>query len=447
MDFERNDIVFLNTLTNLRWLAIVGQSAAVFIGTVMIELELNIIYCLSLILASLIFNICSILYFPSSKRLSEKSILSVLMFDLLQLSALLYLCGGLTNPFAVLILAPVTIAATLLPIVPTVFLCISAVISVSILSYLHIPLELSGGKLLLLPDTLMFGIWAALLITIIFVSAYVWSVKKDMVRINELLVATKLALEREQKLTALGGLIAAAAHELGSPLTTIKLVSSELLEEFSGKSIKASTIEDLELIKSQAERCKEILKNMATGETDDVEINAIPIIALVKEASLPFQNLGKTIKFSLKNLDDNDKAVGGDQIVIKKSSEIVHGLRNIIQNATDFSKESVYIDVSWSSSQIIISVKDDGPGFPIDLIDGIGEPFINRKRSYPSADLNRPKYESMGLGLFIAKTLLERSGAKLTFRNYDGSDARGPRTSGAEVISVWNRSVVEETWS
>ena len=376
MDFDRNDLVFLRTLTNLRWLAIIGQTIAVFIGVRVINLELSIVYCTLLIFTSFSLNFFSLLSFPNTKRLSENSTLIVLMFDLFQLSSLLYLCGGLTNPFAVLILAPVAISATLLSLVRTTFLSTTAVILVSILSYIHIPLKLADGSFLVLPNILMFGIWVALIITIVFISAYAWRVKKDVTRINQLLLATKLALEREQKLTALGGVVAAAAHELGSPLTTIKLVSSELLEELSMKSKKDSTIEDLELIKSQAERCKKILRNMATDVTGSSQILSVPIIALVKEACLPFQDRGKQIIFSLNNLEHRGKKVKEDQIVIRRSSEIIHGLRNIIQNATDFSKKDVFIDISWSSTDIKISIKDDGPGFPEGLISKIGEPFM-----------------------------------------------------------------------
>ena len=446
MDFDRNDLVFLRTLTNLRWLAIIGQTIAVFIGVRVINLELSIVYCTVLIFTSFSLNLFSLLSFPNTKRLSENSTLIVLMFDLFQLSSLLYLCGGLTNPFAVLILAPVAISATLLSLVRTTFLSTTAVILVSTLSYIHVPLKLADGSFLVLPNILMLGIWVALIITIVFISAYAWRVKKDVTRINQLLLATKLALEREQKLTALGGVVAAAAHELGSPLTTIKLVSSELLEELSIKSKKDSTIEDLELIKSQAERCKKILRNMATDVTGSSQILSVPIIALVKEACLPFQDRGKQIIFSLNNLEHRGKKVTEDQIVIRRSSEIIHGLRNIIQNATDFSKKDVFIDISWSSTDIKISIKDDGPGFPEGLISKIGEPFIKSKINGSIKDSSRPEYESMGLGLFIAKTLLERSGAALVFRNYCFKDD-GNISSGAEVTSVWKRKVFEETWS
>ena len=446
MDFDRNDLVFLRTLTNLRWLAIIGQTIAVFIGVRVINLELSIVYCTLLIFTSFSLNFFSLLSFPNTKRLSENSTLIVLMFDLFQLSSLLYLCGGLTNPFAVLILAPVAISATLLSLVRTTFLSTTAVILVSILSYIHIPLKLADGSFLILPNILMLGIWVALVITIVFISAYAWRVKKDVTRINQLLLATKLALEREQKLTALGGVVAAAAHELGSPLTTIKLVSSELLEELSIKSKKDSTIEDLELIKSQAERCKKILRNMATDVTGSSQILSVPIIALVKEVCLPFQDRGKQIIFSLNNLEHRGKKVKEDQIVIRRSSEIIHGLRNIIQNATDFSKKDVFIDISWSSTDIKISIKDDGPGFPEGLISKIGEPFIKSKINGSIIDSSRPEYESMGLGLFIAKTLLERSGAALVFKNYCFKDD-GNLSSGAEVTSVWKRKVFEETWS
>ena len=446
MDFDRNDLVFLRTLTNLRWLAIIGQTIAVFIGVRVINLELSIVYCTLLIFTSFSLNFFSLLSFPNTKRLSENSTLIVLMFDLFQLSSLLFLCGGLTNPFSVLILAPVAISATLLSLVRTTFLSTTAVILVSILSYIHIPLKLADGSFLILPKIIMFGIWVALVITIVFISAYAWRVKKDVTRINQLLLATKLALEREQKLTALGGVVAAAAHELGSPLTTIKLVSSELLEELSIKSKKDSTIEDLELIKSQAERCKKILRNMATDVTGSSQILSVPIIALVKEACLPFQDRGKQIIFSLNNLEHRGKKVKEDQIVIRRSSEIIHGLRNIIQNATDFSKKDVFIDISWSSTDIKISIKDDGPGFPEGLISKIGEPFIKSKINGSLIDSSRPEYESMGLGLFIAKTLLERSGAALVFKNYCFKDD-GNLSSGAEVTSVWKRKVFEETWS
>lgn len=438
----RSEWVRLRTLINLRWLAIVGQSGAVLFATMQLELLLNIGMCLLAIGASVVFNIASTIVYPENKRLSERETMLTLLFDLSQLAFLLYLTGGLNNPFALLILAPVTISATSLHLKPTVFLGGMAIFLISVVVYFHIPLRTHQGFILRMPDLFVSGFWFALVIGVIFQAGYARRVTQETHSMSQALAATQMALSREQKLTDLGGVVAAAAHELGTPLATIKLVSSELLEELEDQP---ELKEDALLIREQADRCRDILHDMGRTGKDDTHLRSAPVSAVVHEAAEPHEERGKEIHFNFAP----GKGATSAQPNISRQPEIIHGLRNLIQNAVDFSRHEVWVDVRWSPERISITVADDGKGYPSDLIGRIGDPFV-RKRRPDSSKNTRPGYEGMGLGLFIAKTLLERSGAELVFAN--GTDPflmsdEIPLRSGAIVDVSWPRETIERARS
>ncbi len=434
----RSEWVRLRTLINLRWLAIVGQSGAVLFASMRLQLTLDIGLCILAIGASIVFNIASTLVYPENKRLSERETMLTLLFDLSQLVFLLFLTGGLNNPLALLILAPVTISATALRLQSTIFLGLMAILLISIVANFHVPLRTQEGFILKMPDLFVSGFWISLVIGVVFLAGYARRVALETHSMSQALIATQMALSREQKLTDLGGVVAAAAHELGTPLATIMLVSSELLEELDDHpDLKA----DAQLIRDQADRCRDILRDMGRTGKDDMLLHNAPVSAVVREAAEPHEGRGKEVHFSYAGKQTEPAR----QPQIQRQPEIIHGLRNLIQNAVDFSTDNVWIDVHWTSDAITVTVADDGRGYPADLIGRIGDPFV-RKRRMDREKSRRPEYEGMGLGLFIAKTLLERSGAEITFAN--GSDPflhseEIPKRSGAIVEVVWPRALIE----
>lgn len=423
---QRSDWVRLRTLIGLRWFAVFGQTIALFVATKMFSLQIELGFASMTIGASIIVNLIVQFIFPRNKRLMEREAFAMLIFDIVQLSLLLYLTGGLNNPFAILMLAPVTIAATVLHLSSTVVLGGIAIALTSLLSQFSFPIETETGALLTLPTLFQFGFWLAIVIGIIFLAIYARQVTNEMHNMSEALVATQLALAREQKLTDLGGVVAATAHELGTPLATIMLVSGELRAELSDDP---DISEDMELIHEQALRCREILQSMGAAGKDDLHMRQTPIEALVREAAGPHMNRGKSVLIH----------VGAEDLshmkhpIVPRRPEIIHGLRNLIQNAVDFSETTVDITVSWSQYELRVQVADDGDGFPSSVIGRIGDPFVRRRSLQDDAE-RRPGYSGMGLGLFIAKTLLERAGARLLFRN---APKDSKMTGGAVIDVIW----------
>tara|TARA_R110002074_G_scaffold106338_4_gene229525 strand:+ start:158 stop:1546 length:1389 start_codon:yes stop_codon:yes gene_type:complete len=430
-DRTRANWIRLRTMIVLRWVAIAGQLIAITVAQRLFGLQLELALCYFAIGVSVIGNLIATLVFPENKRLSEYENLSMVLFDLLQLSFLLFVTGGLNNPFSLLLLAPVTISATALSLRSTVVLCGTAIVLVSILATYHFPLITQNGGLMEIPDVFVFGNWIALIIAIVFSTAYSRRVTTEIHSMSDALTATQMALAREQKLTDLGGVVAAAAHELGTPLATIKLTSVELLSELHSWPELA---EDAALIRDQADRCRDILRDMGRAGKDDLHMHTAPLMTVLEEAAEPHRMRGKTIEFSI----DPTASDTVDQPAIYRKPEIIHGLRNLIQNAVDFASTTVWVEANWTDRHISVRIFDDGKGFPPYLLGRIGDPFMRRRRPEPASS-ERPEYEGMGLGLFIAKTLLERSGAELRFAN--GSEDPTDRFNelGAVVEVIWPR--------
>jgi two-component system sensor histidine kinase RegB len=434
---QRSNWVRLRTLVSLRWFAISGQTIAIFVAVRFYGLQIEVGLSAMVIGVSVIANIASSYIYPENKRLSEREAALWLIFDIIQLSLLLYLTGGLNNPFAMLVMAPVTIAATVLHLSSTVFLGLLAIALMSLIGLYHLPITTAEGIVLNLPVLFQFGFWVALLIGVVFLAIYARQVTNEMHSMSQALVATQLALAREQKLTDMGGVVAAAAHELGTPLATIKLVSSELVEELENHP---DLIEDAALIRDQVDRCRDILQSMGRVGKDDLHLRQAPLETVVREAAEPHLDRGKHVHFQIAPNDDGELT----QPIITRRPEIIHGLRNLIQNAVDFSKTDVSVDVNWSLHEVRVRISDDGNGFPTSVIGRIGDPYVKRRRQSEDGD-KRPGYEGMGLGLFIAKTLLERSGAKLTFSNshkHGHARWKGQATGGAIVDVVWPRDAL-----
>lgn len=428
----RSDWVRLRTLIFLRWMAIVGQLAAITVADRYYGMQLPLGLCYMAVGASIIANLVSIFVFPENKRLTELEAMLTLLFDLTQFSFLLYLTGGLTNPFALLILAPVTVSASALDLRTTLFLGAMSILLVSVTAFFHVPLRFANGQVLSVPVLFEFGFWLSIIIGILFLGLYSRRVATEIRSMSDALLATQMALAREQKLTDLGGVVAAAAHELGTPLATIKLVSSEMMEELTDDD---PLHDDARLIRDQADRCRDILRSMGRAGKDDLHMRSVPLASLVKEAAEPHESRGKLLELSFAPGQNG----GERQPMVLRRPEVIHGLRNLIQNAVDFSRSKVWIRGEWTPRNITIRIVDDGEGFPPQVIGRIGDPFVRSRRS--AQDLaRRPEYEGMGLGLFIAKTLLERTGAELTFANASDPfltpDER-PERSGAIVEVSW----------
>lgn len=427
----RANWIRLRTMILLRWVAIIGQLTAIVVSTLVLGLQLELGLCYLVIGASITANLAATFLYPENKRLSERENFTLVMFDLLQLGFLLYLTGGLHNPFTLLLLGPVTISATALSRRSTLILVATAVVLVSVLANFHFSLITQSGEVLALPQIFVFGHWIAIVIAVLFTSAFARRVTNEVHSMSDALAATQMALAREQKLTDLGGVVAAAAHELGTPLATIKLASSELIDDLADHPEMA---EDAILIRDQADRCRDILHDMGRAGKDDLLMRNAPVEAVVQEAADPHLDRGKNVEFSL----DTRGAAASDQPTIQRLPEIVHGLRNLIQNAVDFAQTTVWVETSWTDTTLSIRISDDGQGFPNQVLGRIGDPFVRRTGRQPNS-ATRPAYEGMGLGLFIAKTLLERTGATLHFANRPEDYG-----TGAVVKVSWSRESIEK---
>ena len=369
--------------------------------------------------------------FPETKRLSEGQTMASLLFDTAQLALLLGLTGGLANPFAFLILAPATIGATVLSPRSSGAVALVTIAFVTLVAFYYLPLRTAGGTVLSPPAIFGVGHWLAIVIGVSFLTIYAGRVSSEIRSMGRALLATQMALAREQKLTDLGGVVAAAAHELGTPLATIKLVSAELADELDGRPEQR---DDALLIRREADRCAEILRSMGRAGKDDLHLRAAPLSAVLREAAEPHLDRGRDVRFELLPAPDSPAR----EPTIARRPEIIHGLRNLIQNAVDFAQATVWVEARWSANRLALRIMDDGPGFPAHLLGRIGDPFLRRRPTEPSQD--RPEYDGMGLGLFIAKTLLERTGAEITFAN--GSDpflaeSERPERGGAIVEVIW----------
>lgn len=408
----------LRTLVLLRWFAIFGQLITVAAAWMM-DVRMPLGPVLGVITLAAILNLW--LSLRPVRRVSDTGAVFQLGFDLWQISTLLALTGGMTNPFALLVLAPVTIAATSLPTRYMMALGAATLIMVTIASLFSMPLSFNSGSRMALDQPYQFGHWAAIVIGVAFLSAYVHRVASDLVATSDALFAARMALEREQKLQHLGGVVAAAAHEMGTPLATIKLVVAELADELSELlPDRPDLAEDLTILRQSAERCGGILKSMGRAGKDDLMIRTTDLENLLNEAAAPHKSRGAHIHITVEGQADH----------VHRDAAILHGLRNLIQNAVDFADERVEVRALWLQDSLQLTIRDDGPGYPPALLPRLGSPFLTTR---PRAEDGRG-YEGMGLGLFIAKALLEGSGATIGFANSN---------QGATATLVWPRSVIE----
>lgn len=421
----RNDArrLRLDTLVRLRWLAVTGQGAAVAGVHFGLGFPLPFEQCFLVIAAAALVNLGLRIRYPASFRLSDDAATLLLGFDILQLAALLFLTGGLQNPFAMLFLAPVLISATALPPERTLALGCLAVGSASILALAHRPLPWAGERLEF-PFLYVTGVWTAILLGVAFTGVYAWRVAEEARQLAQALAATELVLAREQHLSQLDGLAAAAAHELGTPLATIALVAKELDHALPKDGPVG---EDLKLLREQVERCRGILATLTSLDQEQPGfLETMTTSHLLEEIVEPQRSLGMAIRVT--TISERPEPV------CRRSAGLIHALGNIVENAADFAAKAVEVEASWTADEVRIEIRDDGPGFAPEVLLRAGEPYVTTRGPDRNAD---PGAGGLGLGLFIARTLIERSGAQLVMGN-----APQPGT-GAIVRIVWPRAAFE----
>jgi two-component system, sensor histidine kinase RegB len=420
--------VRLDTLVRLRWLAVAGQTAAVLIVHYVFDFNLPLTAALLVIGCSAALNLALRLRFRPVERLEPDRAAWLLAFDIVQLALLLFLTGGVENPFMFLFLGPVLISATALPPRMTLMLGALAAVCATALVFYHLPLPWVSDEPLELPPIYLLGMWFSLLVALGVIGAYAWQIAEEARLLADALAATELVLAREQHLSQLDGLAAAAAHELGTPLSTIAVVVREIERAIEPNSPHA---EDVKLLREQAQRCREILAKLTQLSASSEPFERSRISTLIEEVVAPHRNFGVAIDVVLP--DGRAAEPVGDH-----NPAIIYGLGNLVENAVDFARERVEIAARWSGEEVTIEIADDGPGFAPEILDRIGEPYLT-SRGRPAS--GEGEISGLGLGVFIAKTLLERTGATLAFAN------RAAPQHGAVARVRWRREDYERVGS
>ena len=406
--------ILLGNLIKIRWIAIFGQIFAIFFVSYIIKIQIPLFETLSIILLSVLVNFYSYYEERKNKSITNIKAFSFLLFDTLQLGFLLFLTGGVINPFSILILAPVITSASYLPALMTVILSSISIIITIILNFYFIPLNL--GKEFYLPQIYSFGMVASLIITVIFIAIYAYLFASSSRKISNALSVSKLQILNQKKISEVGSLSAAAAHELGTPLNTIFLVLNDLLKE--KKLIEDKNIaKDIILLKSQADRCKEILQRFSKDplKLKDNFLEKVKITDLIK---INFDKFNKNKKLIIKNNLINDEP----GIVFR--DEIMYALGNLIQNAITYSRDVVTVKLDYNNKHLKIIITDDGIGFSKDIIDRLGEPYVSKNN------------QGMGLGIFIAKNLIENMGGNLSFHNSKYDNANVEITFDNSILNI-----------
>ena len=393
--------VLLANLIKIRWIAIVGQLITLFIIFFVLSFNIPLTECLFVVLLSILVNFFSYFIQRGSSTLTDKKTFLFLLFDISQLVGLLFLTGGIFNPFVILILAPIIISASYLSALSTILLSLYSILLILIINLYYIPLNWEQN--FIIPSIYNIGILVALIITIIFIAIYAYLFASSARKISSALTETELKLSNQKKTTEVAYLSAAAVHELSTPLNTIFLVLNDLLKE---KVLLTNSvlIKDIELLKSQAERCKEILLSLSKNPQNlkDNFFEKIRIIDLIK---LNFEKFNDGKKLIL-NFDKFNKE---SKIFFK--DEVNYALGNVIQNAILYSKLEIKISLKIHKNEFTIKIEDDGGGFSRDVLDKLGEPYISKNK------------KGMGLGIFISKNLIENMKGNIFFYNSNNSGA------------------------
>ncbi len=415
----------LNTLIRLRWLAVGGQTAAVLVGVFGLGLGGRAFACLALIAASAALNLALSWLYPVTTQLGERDATVILGYDILQLAGLLFLTGGVANPFVMFLLAPVTIAAASLPFQRALGLLVLALVCATALLRFNLPLPWLGRETLILPPLYLVGVWVSLGVSAAFVALYAYRVAAEARQTASALTAVELVLARAQHLSQLDGLAAAAAHELGTPLATVALVVREMAAAAPGDQAFG---DDLHLLEESVDRCREILgKLSATSDLTAHTMDVSSPVELAELAASPHRLLGVSITAKGEGTEPTPQC--------SRNPGLLYGLGNLVENAVSFARSAVEIRARWTKSTVTLVISDDGPGFPPGVLARIGEPYLSQRdgaRRFDKAG------GGLGLGLFIARSLLERSHATLRFAN------AAPPLTGAVITVEWPRGAYEE---
>jgi len=409
-----NHLLNKNTYVSLRWIGIIGQFIAISIVNFILKFEFNYILSNTVIFFGAISNL-ALIYLYKENQLSEKTSFYFLVLDIIQLSFLLFLTGGIINPFSIFLLIPSIFASTSLNLKINILLIILTIISIIFVTFFYeeLPSPLNNY---IINKYYYYSIPIALIVALIFLNYFAITFGKESRVRKDALNKIQEVISKEHKLVSLGAQAAAAAHSLGTPLSTIKIISHELFDQLKNNK---NFGKDVELLVSQVNRCNEILKKLTLNPTieDDFIDKDLSLYDYVKEIVSSFEEISK--KSFYIDIEQNTNSFD-----IKKSIEIVYGIRNFLGNANKFAKSNIFLAIKSDSETSEITIEDDGPGFSKDILNKIGEPYI---KSLSPKDNSK---SGLGLGIFIGKTLLEKNYAKLLFRN---SETRG----GAEIKIEW----------
>ena len=395
------------TVVILRWIALIGQLITIYVVHFLLELNLPIILCSITIFCGGLTNIFIQFTFKKNQLSNIESTI-LLFYDVIQLAVLIYLTGGVTNPFVIFLVVPAIVSSTLLNLTSTFFLSFITIITLVLLTFNYFPLPSEGNIHFHVPDYYLYSIPTSLIIVLIFLNYFGFRFGHEARKRSEALNRLESVLAKEQELDSIGHQAAAAAHSLGTPLSTITVIAKELKKEIKNNP-KYS--EDVDMILSEVKRCGDILKKLSRREiVDDIYVSNVALEDLLFEIKNSFEEISEKnieLYFDKKN----------KKTPIKRSPELTYGIRNFVGNAVKFSKKNVFINLITNKDEIKIKITDDGPGFPNDVFQIIGEPYIASK-------IKKFKNKSgLGLGTFIGKTLLERKKAIIEFSNLEKGGA------------------------
>ena len=416
--FKTSKAYYLNksTYINLRWIAIIGQFITINSVKFIFNFEYNYFLANFIVFLGALSNLF-LIYFYNKPQISNRSSFNFLFIDIIQLSFLFYLSGGVLNPFSIFLLIPSVFSSSNLDIRTNLTLILVTILSIIFLTFFYKDLPYPLNENIIVNEYYYYAIPLALIIALVFLNYFAITFGRESRLRKEALDKIQEVIAKEHELVSLGGQAAAAAHSLGTPLSTIKIISQELLDQFK---VDEDINKDLKLLVSQVERCNEILKKLTLNPTieDDFIDKDLSLVEYVDQIVKSFKKISD--KKFIVNLEQNSNS-----FQIRKSIEIVYGIRNFIGNANKFSKEKIYITLKSDSENSEIIIEDDGEGYPKDILNKIGEPYIKSLVTYDNSK------SGLGLGIFIGKTLLEKNRAELLCRN---SKTRG----GAEVNIIWN---------